>query len=102
MSDVLDENGWIKSIVLTKRQHDDLFRMLKNDGFSIKNINEDKYQVEALPEEDYWSWRFKRGVKNEHGKNPLIGLYRYMGSDGDTPNTSKRNMQCGVVDFGKN
>jgi len=81
-------NCFIKEIILTKFQHDDLFSMIKGDWASVKKTG-DQYRVRASDEEEFRSWRFKRIPSKNR-----IELWRYTGNDYELPKDQRvRDMQ---------
>ena len=50
--------GWIHEIILTKKQHDDLFGMIKKDAFVITKTGDGQYRVRCCTNEEFREFFF--------------------------------------------
>lgn len=80
------------SIVLTKKQFDALFVVVKKGGFVIKKLPKDQF---LLSSQDNVKWMFRRIAKNDddYGKQ-RIELWRYKTKGTIDVDTSMMVMHC--------
>jgi len=79
-------------ITLTKKQHDDLFSMIKKDGFIIEKLPNDEFLLYS--EEDVkWMFRKVKKFDDDCGK-PRIELWRYMSNSINDIDKTTMVRQC--------
>jgi hypothetical protein len=86
----------VDTVTLTKKQVEDLFGMLKKDGFHIEETKDGRFKVYSL---EKVCWRFRVVTKREienggGGGKPRIELWRYESNGLHHVNKNKMFRQC--------
>ena len=80
-------------VLLTKKQHDSLFDMVKGEGFNVDKIN-DKFRISS---EESVKWMFRRVEERDKEGTPRIEFWRYLCNVKDLPDTSTMVRQCWIL-----